>query len=1208
MHKILTVIVLSLFIHQAAHSQEEDSTEPVGTFYFIGDLGHASEETPSEALLALEDFLKSEGEARKENAFLVFLGDNLSQPDRLPFKEGLLEDFPGEVVFLPGELEWQKQGVEGLEAASEFLAKELGREEVYNPVPGCGLAFIDISDEVHLIVLDSQWFIADWDDHPLVNDNCPEIKTREALFTEIESELKKNQEKTTIIAVHHPLLSNGVHGGNNGWSSYLYPSYKKVPIPVVGQVTNLLRTSGGTSIQDSGNPAYSGFIARLRTIGKKWGKVVYASGHDHSLQYLEDGLSKQIVVGSGAITSYTEEGKHGQFAAEEPGFAVLNVYKDGSSDVRFIGKEQELLFQSEVYPEDPTYDIESLHDSFPETFTTTIYDSEQTQKSDFYVNLWGERYRELYSTEITAPVADLDTLYGGLEVIRLGGGNQTNSIRLKDSLDREYNIRMLRKDAVQFLQNTAYKNKPVEEAFEETFAEEMIEDFYTASHPYGYLVVPPLSEVAGIHHPNPEVFYLPKQPGLGEYNSVHGDELYMIEERPEEHWLGYEDFGSPNHDIESTSGLFERLRRDEKYSLDEASFIRARVFDMLIGDWDRHNDQWRWAEIELENGDRVFEAIPRDRDQAFSNFDGWIFRNFRQIIGFLNQFGHYSDNIDNVEWFNRSASNLDRNLIENSGREEWIAQAEFLQETLTDEVIEEAFTALPEALQGESTQGLIQKMKGRRENLVDIVSRYYDELAETAIMTGTDKDDIIDIIRMEDGRTEVKISRNKDGERGELVNQRIYEPEETEEVWVYGLDDDDEFYVEGADNSEIIVKIIGGQNNDVFNILQGDGIRVYDHRTKPNTVEQNNGAKIFFTDNYEINTFDRDFKIIEKNSVLPYLSFNPDDGVIFGARAAFTDTELVRKPFTSRHSFGASYFFGTGGFEVEYAGEFAHAERTHNLLLGAHYSSASSTSNFFGFGNETQYDRDEVSKDYNRIRISSYGAELGLVRRSKYGSTFRYSALFEGVKVEDTPDRFISLFPETTDFFDRMFFAGLEAMYSYESYDNSLNPAKGLHFNLTAGGKMNVEETDNTFLYVKPYLELFTPISANERWVLNPRLQGQVNFLDGYEFFQAATLGGKSGLRSFRHERFAGERSFAAGTDLRYTFPEVQGNFLPYQLGIFGGYDIGRVWLDGEDSNTWHQSYGGGFWISVAKAAAAQFNLFHGEEGLRFSFGFEFGF
>ena len=100
----------------------------------------------------------------------------------------------------------------------------------------------------------------------------------------------------------------------------------------------------------------------------------------------------------------------------------------------------------------------------------------------------------------------------------------------------------------------------------------------------------------------------------------------------------------------------------------------------------------------------------------------------------------------------------------------------------------------------------------------------------------------------------------------------------------------------------------------------------------------------------------------------------------------------------------------------------------------------------------------------------------------------------------------------------------------------------------------------------------------------------------------------KGGVNNKRHERFSGNQAFAAGTDLRYSFPEIRSNFLPYQLGIFGGYDVGRVWADNQDSDTWHQSYGGGFWLSVARAAAAEFNLFHGKEGLRFSFGFEFGF
>jgi hypothetical protein len=39
---------------------------------------------------------------------------------------------------------------------------------------------------------------------------------------------------------------------------------------------------------------------------------------------------------------------------------------------------------------------------------------------------------------------------------------------------------------------------------------------------------------------------------------------------------------------------------------------------MLIGDWDRHYDQWRWAEYK-KKGQVIYRPIPRDRDQAFQN-------------------------------------------------------------------------------------------------------------------------------------------------------------------------------------------------------------------------------------------------------------------------------------------------------------------------------------------------------------------------------------------------------------------------------------------------------------------------------------------------------------------------------------------------------------------------------------------------------------
>ena len=51
------------------------------------------------------------------------------------------------------------------------------------------------------------------------------------------------------------------------------------------------------------------------------------------------------------------------------------------------------------------------------------------------------------------------------------------------------------------------------------------------------------------------------------------------------------------------------------------AFLKARLFDMMIGDWDRHRRQWRWAKFERRAG---WQPIPEDRDTAFSRYEGVI--------------------------------------------------------------------------------------------------------------------------------------------------------------------------------------------------------------------------------------------------------------------------------------------------------------------------------------------------------------------------------------------------------------------------------------------------------------------------------------------------------------------------------------------------------------------------------------------------------
>jgi hypothetical protein len=69
---------------------------------------------------------------------------------------------------------------------------------------------------------------------------------------------------------------------------------------------------------------------------------------------------------------------------------------------------------------------------------------------------------------------------------------------------------------------------------------------------------------------------------------------------------------------------------------------------------------------------------------------------------------------------------------------------------------------------------------------------------------------------------------------------------------------------------------------------------------------------------------------------------------------------------------------------------------------------------------------------------------------------------------------------------------------------------------------------------------------------------------------------GQSAVRGLRPQRYTGDALLYGTADLY--LPVTRASFLgfPLQLGVQGFADTGRVYLDGESSDTWHTGYGGG--------------------------------
>ncbi|WP_299442032.1 metallophosphoesterase [uncultured Aquimarina sp.] len=1198
-------------------SQKLPDKEIEKSFYLIGDAGNANINESTPGLDALKQVLKKEKTA---DDYLIYLGDNIYQkgmPDKDSPERALSEhridaqinasdSFEGEVIFIPGNHDWYNDGVKGLKRQEKYVRKKLDNKNSFLPSKGCPIESIEVSDQIQLIILDTQWYLADWNKNPTINDNC-EIKTRDKFLNEVAGELKKHNGKTVLVVMHHPMFTNGPHGGKYNFKSHIFPSKKKIPLPVLGSLVTQIRSQGGVSPQDRYNESYNQLMRRLSTFARDSERVIFASGHEHSLQYIDSDGLKQIVSGSGAKISAASLGKDGLFSYPNQGFAILDVYTDGSSNVRFYGNENgkaKLVYQTDVHKQPEVYDSGSLDNSFDTEVSASIYSREETKKSNFYQSLWGDHYRKVYSTDIKIPVATLDTLMGGFTIDRRGGGQVTRSLRLIDKDGKRYSLRAMRKSVTQFLQKGVFVDTYLENGFDDTFTEELLADFYTSSYPYAFLVVGGLADAIDVYHANSKVYYIPKHPALGKYNKDFGDEMYFLEERPGKEHKDVVSFGKSD-DIEGTDDLLKNLRKDEEYQMDEPHYIRTRLFDMILGDWDRHSDQWRWSRFDTDQG-KMYRPIPKDRDQVFSNYDGGLLDVIKFIVPITRKFQVYDEKLKNIRWINEAGIRLDRTFAQSSSKEIWLEQAKYIKENLSDESIDKAFKNLPSELQDETVERIKKYLRKRRDDVEDIAGRYYKYLSKQVTIRGTDKDDLFEIIR-KDNQTTVKISRLKKGNPQKPFYERTMSSKETQEIWIYGLDDDDQFIVTGKGSNPICTRIVGGQNNDVYTIENGRQIRVYDHKSKPNTIKKKGGAKFIFSNNYNHNTYDYNKYIDKTNTLTPLVGFNPDDGFNINLTDVYTVRGFNNSPYQSKHTIKAAYYFATEGYDISYKGEFVNAVGNWNLQVGGKYTSENFAQNFFGFGNNTVNLDDILELDYNRVKTGIWSLDIGVAKKGRYGNGFSITGSYEGVEVQDSQGRFITsglgFVISDPEFFERKFFAGIDLDYEYKSFDVSANPTRGMLFKLQGGSKMNLDDTDRTFGYINPKLGFYNAITKDRKLVLKTDVQGEFIIGDGFEFYQAATLGGINSLRGFREERFTGDKALAFSGDLRYSFNKFKTGLLPLQLGIYGGYDVGRVWFDGEDANIWHDSIGGGFWINAVDAIAGQFNLFSSDDGLRFTFG-----
>lgn len=223
---------------------------------------------------------------------------------------------------VPGNHDWgQKGGAEGRARLANLVAVVQGWRargipaDVRPGAGGFGPAVVDVGASHRLLFLDTQaWLVGADTLRP----------ADEAALAEV---MRSAGGRTVSVFAHHPLLSGGEHSTD----------------PPGGSLGGLRRwlSRSGALVQDASSGPYGALIDSMRAVFRRGTPpLVWASGHDHSLQLLagtEPGDPRWTVVTGSASKLDEVAGAPGMVVGGSwPGFTELFLMRDGSVQIRVM--------------------------------------------------------------------------------------------------------------------------------------------------------------------------------------------------------------------------------------------------------------------------------------------------------------------------------------------------------------------------------------------------------------------------------------------------------------------------------------------------------------------------------------------------------------------------------------------------------------------------------------------------------------------------------------------------------------------------------------------------------------------------------------------------------------------------------------------------------------------------------------------------------
>ncbi len=1207
---VLCLFVLScgstgLYVDSSERNWEEvlppDEKELIYRVYLIGDAG-APKLDGDPTLNLFSNFLQN----ADEQSAALFLGDNIynyglpdsTHPRRSFYEQRLVaqletvQDFPGRVVFIPGNHDWDDGRIDGLNAVrrqERFVEEYLDRGNTFLPDDGFpGPHEIKLMDEddhpylnydIRLVALDTQWWLHEHE-KPYGDNGDFEVNDAGDVINELQDIVRDRKNDYLIVAAHHPLISNESRGGYFPLSTHFRP-------PVFGSLYVLYRRIFGLR-QDISHHQYSSMARSIRSSFSDKEEVIYVSGHAHTLSYHKQVLNKRytthfIVSGSGSKRSPIAKGKGANFAYGDKGFVTLQFYTDGSVWMEAWaalgdGSTGELLYRTQVQEPKSRVETQTTDENREEIIAATpknIAANGDYDRGGFvYRSLLGSNRREMWSVESEYPVFDVTKVEGGLTPVRFGGRGQSNTLHLNGDDDKEFVLRSVDKQA----------GKVWGDALRQSFALDAAQDQFSMLNPFASLVVAELAGTAGVYHTNPQYFVVPDDPLLGGYGDLMANRLALFERKPDNNMSDLASVGRPE-DVISSVDFLREVDGDIDHRVDQPLFARSRLFDMLIGDWDRHADQWRWAAVEPEDEKgKIYQPIPRDRDVALMKLNG-IIPNLAKLGPFM-QYQNFDHSYGNLKGLNFNSLGLTRRFTNQLDEEDWISIAEDIKTRLTDEEIEKSVAAYPEEIQAKFGEETIEILKSRRDQLHEIAKTFSYQLDKVVSIPASHKRERILINFLNNDEVQVQIFKlTGKGNLREKYFDRTFSDSRTDELRIFAMGDDDEILVSGNGEPKIGLRIVGGSGDDLYideNPESERKIHVYDTELS-NPEAFDNDAKFHISENSEINRYDYNHDYRWNSTMVGFFfAFNDDDGLFIGGGPRFTRNQFRRVP-GQKHYIRANYAPLTGAGNIRYTGDWYkfrgdwHGNVEGTVLLPKSYRF------FFGLGNDTEREN-QLNSDFYRARLEQYQLFGTASIQLENILTYNIGAGIQFTEVDDVQgEQSILTDPQlgiNPNIFSSQYYGRFSTGISINDVNNLINPQYGFKFSIQSEANLGLNNVSKSHVNLSGSTSFYASGSGKRQFTFAGRF-GSEHIIGSFPFYQANTLGASQNLRGFNNQRFTGRTTVYSNAEIRVELVDFYRYLFGGKGGILTFFDTGRVWTDGENSNTLHKGYGGGIWFNL---------------------------